>query len=161
MCGLARTTASPPTFILMGGDTTHHAGGFRPSQEVPLPEEIHPSPLGLDSPLNIKQGVCPGSLFLDLVHPHHSATQPFYEISPDPEGKGISHDVPEAKRSIAKMQHFDSDDRVLVVIAHDNSLLDVVDFWPNTANDWKEKGWKEKGRWKFLKDFANAVEVKN
>ena len=57
------------------------------------------------------------------------------------------------------MQDFDADDRVFVVIAHDFTLLDVMDFFPREANDWKAKGWKEKGRWRFLKDFQRAVEL--
>ncbi|KAI9667327.1 MAG: hypothetical protein M1821_000142 [Bathelium mastoideum] len=159
--GLARTTASPPTFILMGADTAHHGGEFRPSPEVSLPDELHPSPLGPDCHLNITSGVCPGSLFVDRVHPYHSATQPFYELPDYPDGKGPNEDIHEAKRSVEKMQQFDADDNVLVVIAHDASLLDVLEYWPQAANDWKVKGWKEKGRWNFLKDFAQAVEEKN
>ncbi len=42
-------------------------------------------------------------------------------------------------------------------MAHDESLLNVVDFFPKYANDFKSKGWAEKGRWLFLKDFAKAV----
>ena len=158
MCALARTTSSPPTFILMGADTAHHGGEFRPSPGVTLPSDLHPSPLGLDSYLNVRSGVCPGSLFLDHVHPHHSATQPFYHLTPQPDGKGRTHNISEAEQSVKKMQQFDSDDRIMVIIAHDASLLDIMDFWPDTANDWKAKGWKEKGRWKFLEDFARAVQ---
>ena len=158
MVGLARTTASPSTFMLMAADTAHHGGAFRPSSLVKFPDELEPSPLGMNSPLNIRPGVCPGSLFLDRVHPHRSATRPFYELFDLPKGKGPNHDISEAKRSIEKLQQFDADDRVLVVVAHDTSLLDVLNFFPNTANEWKAKGWKEKGRWKFLDNFAQAVE---
>jgi hypothetical protein len=45
------------------------------------------------------------------------------------------------------------------MIAHDHTLLDVVDFFPKEANDWKAKGWKEEGRWRFLKGFRKAVEL--
>jgi hypothetical protein len=38
-------------------------------------------------------------------------------------------------------------------------LLDVMDFFPKEANEWKAKGWKEEGRWRFLKDFQRAVEL--
>ncbi|KAL9014158.1 MAG: hypothetical protein Q9173_001172, partial [Seirophora scorigena] len=37
MCALARTTASPSTFLFLGGDCAHHAGEFRPSASLPLP----------------------------------------------------------------------------------------------------------------------------
>jgi hypothetical protein len=46
-----------------------------------------------------------------------------------------------------------------VVIAHDYTLLDVVDFFPKEVNNWKAKGWKEEGWWRFLKDLQKAVEV--
>lgn len=142
----------------MGADTAHHGGEFRPSPGVTLPNELQPSPLGPDSHLNVRASVCPGSLFLDRVHPYHSDTQPFYHLAPQPDGKGPTHDIPEAERSVEKMQQFDSDDRVMVIIAHDTSLLDVMDFYPHTANNWKEEGWREKGRWKFLEDFTKAIE---
>lgn len=44
ICGLARVTANPASFILMGGDAWHHCGEIRPSQFLPLPAEIHPNP---------------------------------------------------------------------------------------------------------------------
>jgi hypothetical protein len=44
------------------------------------------------------------------------------------------------------------------VIAHDLSLIDVVDFYPETINDWKTKGFKEQGHWRFLRDFDTGKE---
>jgi hypothetical protein len=35
--------------------------------------------------------------------------------------------------------------------------MDVVDFYPENANDWMEKGWGVKSKWAFLGDFAAAV----
>jgi hypothetical protein len=34
----------------------------------------------------------------------------------------------------------DARDEVLVLMAHDDSLLDVMDFFPKYANDFKQKG---------------------
>lgn len=65
----------------------------------------------------------------------------------------------DAEKSVAKVQVFDACDNVLVVMAHDGSLLQVFDFFPKYANDFKSKGWKEKGRWSFLQDFAVAVDA--
>lgn len=45
MCGLARTRADPPEFIFMGGDIAHHGGEFRPTEYLPIPENIVPNPL--------------------------------------------------------------------------------------------------------------------
>lgn len=44
ICALARVTAAPPSFIMMGGDAWHHCGEIRPSQYMPLPETIEPHP---------------------------------------------------------------------------------------------------------------------
>jgi hypothetical protein len=51
------------------------------------------------------------------------------------------------------VQPFDANDNVFTAIAHDASLADVVDFFPNSANEWKAKGWKREGHWRFLSDF--------
>jgi hypothetical protein len=60
-----------------------------------------------------------------------------------------------------KLVDFDAYDRIFPVIAHDNSLLGVVHFYPEVANDWKAKGWKDRSRWGFLSAFdvgsADAV----
>lgn len=44
ICALARVTAEPASFILMGGDAYHHSGELRPSPYMPLPQEIQPHP---------------------------------------------------------------------------------------------------------------------
>lgn len=149
MCGLARGEEN--SFIFMGGDSCHHGGEFRPSQYRPLPSSISPNPLhpGSSTP-------CPGSLFEDLYRDGDSK-KPFYAIARLPDGKGVAHDVNEAERTIEKVIEADAQDGVLVVMAHDESLLGLVDFFPKYANGFKSKGWAEKGRWLFLKDFAGAV----
>lgn len=60
-----------------------------------------------------------------------------------------------------KMEEFDAHETVLTMIAHDDTMVNVVGTFPNTsANDWKKKGWREKGMWRFLRDFGEAVETK-
>lgn len=176
LCGLARVTSGGggggeggkgDSYIFMGGDACHHAGEFRPSQWVPLPEEISPNPIAEkgDKP-SPSPAVCPGSLF-DHLLPHGDRTQAFYRIAPG----GLAFDAAEAERTIEKIQEADAqlggsasgsgagtgDAKVLVVIAHDATLLDVVDFYPKYANDFAAKGWAEKSRWAFLKDFKEAL----
>ncbi|KAK4443450.1 beta-lactamase-like protein [Podospora aff. communis PSN243] len=61
----------------------------------------------------------------------------------------------DAERTIECLEHFDADDRILVVFSHDVP-----------ANDWKSKGWKDVGRWAFLADLQKIArertpEVKN
>ncbi|KAM3424732.1 hypothetical protein BST61_g6719 [Cercospora zeina] len=43
--------------------------------------------------------------------------------------------------------------------AHDQSLFNVLEYLPAEANDWKSKGWKEKGQWAFLEDLHEASKV--
>ena len=62
-----------------------------------------------------------------------------------------------SSRTIRKLQECDAHDNVLVVAAHDTSLLSVADFFPRRANDFAAKGWVRQARWAFLKDFAEAV----
>lgn len=65
-------------------------------------------------------------------------------------------DFEESQRTVEKLTEFDANDNVLTVIAHDRSLLDILDFYPASANSWKEKGWRQTGMWRFLADFRYA-----
>jgi hypothetical protein len=66
--------------------------------------------------------------------------KPFYAIARLDDGKGVAQDVDEAERTIGKVIEADATDEVLVLMAHDDSLLDVMDFFPKYANDFKQKG---------------------
>jgi hypothetical protein len=135
----------------MGGDACHHGGESRPSKYLPLPDSILPNPFAKSS-----SSPCPGSLFNDLL-PGGDRTKPFFEISNLLHGKSVAHDYREAVRTIGKVQEADAREEILVVVAHDDSLLHVVDFFPKEANGFVEKGWVREGRWGFLKDFREAV----
>ncbi|KAF2200238.1 hypothetical protein GQ43DRAFT_441758 [Delitschia confertaspora ATCC 74209] len=149
LSGLARVTSNPDSFIFMGGDACHHVGELRPSQYLPLPPNISPNPFTcLTSPST----PCPGSLFSPLL-PDGDNTKPFYGLS----NTGSHFDVDEAAKTIEKIQGADVREDVLVVLAHDNSLTGVVDFFPQTANSFMEKGWVKKLRWLFLREFGKAV----
>jgi glyoxylase-like metal-dependent hydrolase (beta-lactamase superfamily II) len=143
---LARTT--PDTFILMGGDTAHHAGEIRPTEFVPLPTSVTLEGLKLDSSFPIP---CPGELLVQQIHPRKSATKPFYEPA-----DGFHEDRPVAEQSIEGLTEFDAHENIFVVLAHDASLRKVVDFYPQDANDWKQKLWRKEGRWRFLIDFTQV-----
>lgn len=154
MCGLARVTSSPDSFILMGGDIAHHAGGWRPSPFLPMPEQISPNPF--DS----RQPSCPSATFDKLRQSLGRASSEQFLYSARLEAGQIHHDVDEAIASIAKLQELDVEDaeNVLVVCAHDQTFLDHPEFFfPNTANDFMDKGFVKTTRWAFLRDFARAV----
>lgn len=146
MSALARTTADPPSFLLLGGDIAHHCGEFRPTPYTPLPDLISPTPL------RHTLSACPGSIFL-AIHRKKDRHEPFF----DPVGgDGWHHDAREAMDSIQKLMEADAYDNIFPVMAHDMSLGDVVDLYPKPANGWMAKGWKEKSRWRFLNSFTPA-----
>jgi hypothetical protein len=155
LCALARTTAADgegdDSFIFMGGDAAHHGGEFRPSEYLPLPKS-----LTLDGALLKGKNFpspCPGEV-LQGIHPKQSAAEPFYSAK-----EGFNEDTELAKWTIDGVVEFDGHDEMLVVIAHDHSLLDVLDFYPNAdANGWREKMLNRKGWWRFLADFASGIE---
>ncbi|KAF4629002.1 hypothetical protein G7Y89_g9145 [Cudoniella acicularis] len=153
MCALARVSSQgKEAFIFMGGDACHHVGEFRPSPYLPLPSHITPNPM-----YSTSATPCPGSIFEHLLR-DGDTQKPFYEIARLPDGKGIAHDVDEAQRTIGKVIEADARDDILVVMAHDETLVGVVDFFPKYADGFYEKGWVEKGRWLFLRDFKHALE---
>ncbi|PYH90715.1 hypothetical protein BO71DRAFT_486897 [Aspergillus ellipticus CBS 707.79] len=149
ICGLARTTTTEgnATFILMGADTVHHAGQLRPSDALPLPDQITPNPLGGPLP-------CPGEMF-EKIHPAPETyqTKPFYHINVDENGNSVAHDPVEAEHSVDHLKEFDALENVFVAFAHDASLEGVIQTFPAKANDWKAAGWKEESRWRFLADW--------
>ena len=128
----------------MGADTCHHGGEFRPSRYAPLSSSIWQ---------------CPG----DILEKVKEATQspvselrldvPFFTVPNVPDGTGVAFSRSLALDTREKLIQVDSSDNILVVLAHDASVLEVVDFFPEPANDWKRKGWKDFARWKFLRDL--------
>jgi len=71
----------------------------------------------------------------------------------------MGHDIPEAIRTIGKVQEADADDNVFVVMAHDDTIVPAVDLFPMSANQWKEKGWAKNVKWSFLKDLMPALKA--
>lgn len=149
-CGLARTSSSPDSFVFMGGDAAHHGGEFRPTEYLPLPKEIQPSPL------KRKQPVCPGHLLAD-INPHQKADVPFYYVT-----SSFANDKKLADWTIDGLGEFDAQENVLMLMAHDDAVVDPgqIDFYPKTLNEWYQKGIKEKIKWLFLGDLEDALETK-
>ncbi|KAF8068092.1 beta-lactamase-like protein [Lyophyllum atratum] len=143
IAALARVT--PTTFLFLGGDTCHHAGQLRPT------EQLH------------RHQPCPGHLVEAARHtisaeyftPHHedgtfdlvNRKEPFLGV-PD-KGKGFYEDPETSRESIRKVGALDANDDVFVMLAHDASLVPVIEKYPAKLNPWKEKGWKE-GVWGFV-----------
>lgn len=153
LCALARVTSGPDSYILMGGDAAHHGGELRPSGYLPLPGSISPHPLEPRA-----ASPCPGAVFEHLLRRGGGdgrTRRPFYGIT---RGGGVHADGDETARTVEKIQEADAHDRVLVVLAHDQNLLPVLDFFPKYASGFASKDWVGRGRWAFLKDFKEALE---
>jgi glyoxylase-like metal-dependent hydrolase (beta-lactamase superfamily II) len=157
ICGLARVT--PTSFVFMGGDICHFSGDFRPSASYPLPDPI---PQGYLDEASFFPKPCPCSLFTKR-HPRVSGSAsedekrstPFYEVTDHPKSAYI--DPPVAAESVRKMQEFDDSPDVLVCIAHDPVLLEVLPTLNQDPgkdlNVWKEQGWKETCHWGWLNEL--------
>ncbi|KAK0620647.1 hypothetical protein B0T14DRAFT_604201 [Immersiella caudata] len=152
ICALARVTSSigvDPTedsFVLMAGDVFHHVGELRPNKWVPLPGVIWPSPFEGE-----EERSCKGGLFDKLLP--EGRERPFYKAVGE-----WNEDVLKLKETLGKVQMADGAGNVLVVGAHDETLLDVVEIWPEgKLNGWLKEGWGERLGWRFLRDFGEAI----
>jgi hypothetical protein len=99
------------------------------------------------------------ALALSLTHPLNSTqgeeaakSNSYFNVTTK-EGSWYA-DPPKAQQSIDRMMELDASDDVFVAIAHDGGLLDVIEWFPKgNMNEWKAKGWKEKGHWGFLSEL--------
>ncbi|KDN64770.1 putative metallo-beta-lactamase superfamily protein [Colletotrichum sublineola] len=162
---LARTTGD--SFVYFAGDSFHHSSILRPHTGARLPENVR------------LPGLCCAGRAFHAIHPvagnaaelkHYSRvlgpaggdadSVAFYTIPETPEGDTpLALDLREARETLAAVKRFDASPDVFVVGAHDDSLYGVMEYFPKGANEWKQKGWKERGRWLFLGDFKKSLEV--
>ncbi|KAJ6584952.1 hypothetical protein B0H19DRAFT_1249867 [Mycena capillaripes] len=139
---LARVT--PSSFVFLGGDACHHPGMFRPTaklhRHVPCPGELLAA-----TRLSVSAGHFPPP---DAVGQFDLATRttPLLDVVEN----GLYEDVPTTRASIAKMTDFDANEDVFVMIAHDETLVDLVGPFPASLNAWQAKGWKSRATWAFL-----------
>ncbi|KAL0944516.1 metallo-beta-lactamase superfamily protein [Colletotrichum truncatum] len=163
ICALARTTPSSApegsTFVFLGGDICHFAGVFRPAPEAPLPDEIPADAISKRHDW-ASRSVCPCTFFT----PHHpnakdedsARTTSWYKL---PEGRHTVYtDLEVAADSVSKMSELDVMDNVMVCLAHDSSLLDIMPVFNKQPgkdiNKWKSEGWKAKTYWSWLSEVA-------
>lgn len=134
------------SFILLAGDLCHHPGELRPSIQVPLPDTVTRTS---DSGTETSSGICPSLYKAIHPNPNHSTDRPFYTPASGP----FNDNPDEMKKTIDMAAAFDADPNILVLLAHDNSLLETIPMFPGKLDEWKERGWKDVLRWGFLRDF--------
>lgn len=110
---------------------------------------------------------CPGHLISNSIsHQHFPVIGGSTDISsreqPLLAPKATNYaDLEKSKESIALVAtNFDAHPDVFVLLAHDTSLEDVVEAFPASLNQWKEKGWKERVVWAFLEEDGPAFMFK-
>lgn len=143
MCGLARTTADPPSFVFMGADACHNAGVLRPSQYLHLPQPSSTNQV-------CSYGGCPGDILMQLAS-WKSADEPFFQVARGP----LFHDHDAAMETVSKIQDMDADGSLLVLLAHDESLDDYLPLFPERVNDWLAQNLGEDSRWTFCKELKD------
>ncbi len=146
LCGLARVTSSPDSFVFMGADACHHTGLIRPTENLPFPSAILPCLIGKFATSDCAEEV------LQQLQPRAGVSEPFF--TPSEVAFPAQED---AKETVHKIEELDAQDNVFVIIAHDESLWDQIDLYPKAINGWMEKGVKSRTRWLFCKDFAGAL----
>jgi hypothetical protein len=149
LCGLARTTQD--SFVLLAADACHHMGQLRPSPYLPLADGVSLNPLNANPKTTSTQRPT-SSDELRKLFPQSKDNQPFYKLN-----EILHDDIGRAEDTLEKLQAFDANDNILVIIAHDRSLLHVFDLYPCDINEWRRHNWGELARWRFLADFEEAI----
>lgn len=143
--GLCRTTED--SWILLGGDACHNVAQLRPSHFKPLPDVVPAAVLGRTPPPQH----CSCAHKSRLLQPNGSSGA-FYGLA-----SSMHESLAQAEETVRKLKTFDGRDDVLIIIAHDASLLDVLDFFRESLNDWRANDRASQGRWRFLKDLDGLV----
>lgn len=145
MSALARTTpatfaAVGSSFVLLAGDVCHHAGALRPSEFLQLSNDTIHRILGHERF---------SDQLIGTSQVDHGRRHAFYA----PSSGGFNMDSQRMAETLQLIQEFDADPQVFIVLAHDHWILDIVDLFPQNANNWYEQGWAGRARWQFLRDF--------
>jgi hypothetical protein len=75
-----------------------------------------------------------------------------------PKEQSAHHDTVRTLETLGAVIALDARPDVFIVLSHDSSMDPVdgkeggIEFFPEKANAWKEKGWKESMRWRFLEN---------
>lgn len=150
LCALVRTTTGPEsTFLFLGGDCAHHCGEVRPSEHLPLPDSILPNPL---PSVNRDVPFCPGTRIEELNRSRGMAAKgPVWRPK-------WGTDLAEAILSIGKMQEFDGQENVLLLLAHDACARHVdMPLFPESINDWHKRGLGRDLRWNWIADIEKGL----
>lgn len=155
MGALCRTTEH--SWALLGADCCHTVGQIRPNQFRPLPDSVPVSILSSTTAAQGSQGRCLCGHLARLLQLAPESGEPgaFYNLSP-----ALQEDLEKAKGTLEKLRAFDGREDVMIMLAHDATLLDVIDLFPRSVNDWRSRGWANDARWKFLREMDQLAAAK-
>ncbi|KAF7328059.1 Metallo-beta-lactamase superfamily protein [Mycena kentingensis (nom. inval.)] len=156
LTGLARVTAgAEPTFLLLAGDTYHHPGEARPR---PAFQDTFPAPAPIIASarahVNTSVYFSPGSH--DGAFDLPSRATPMLAITSNSSMDPVTSTV-----TGEKIARWDASADVLVLMAHDLSVVEDLEggglpYHPQLLNGWKAAGWKKDTVWEFM-DFENPA----
>lgn len=152
LSALVRTTQD--TFVFLGGDVCHFTGSFRPTEFMPMPDSLSPRQVGHEM---IQSQPYQHSVFTSC-HPDqkNARTTPYYTPCCRPDSWYCN--PVQARRSIKQLEALDANENILILIAHDPSVMNVVTFFPQgVANDWQKEGWKQALHWRFLNELPSSA----
>lgn len=146
LCALVRTSVDPDTFVFLGGDAAHHCAEFRPSSYLPLPDSIWPASAGEST--SGTRSVSTPLRFEELQKSRGRDTHgPLFQPA-------FGHNMGQVLKTITKMQEFDGDSSILVIVAHDSAFRSPeIPKFPSTINSWKAEGLRELLRWKWIAEM--------
>ncbi|KAJ6455400.1 hypothetical protein C8R45DRAFT_1036258 [Mycena sanguinolenta] len=150
---LARVTAT--SFLVLGGDTYHHAGQARPR---PAFQKAYPCPAHL-----LEESK--SAVSTDYFWSHDSTLGTFDLTSRAAQLLALS-DLPDsfyadpvtAGVSLEKVATFDADEDFFIIAAHDISLRSSIPYFPAYLNGWQPCGLKQMAVWNFI-DQTNPAFV--
>ncbi|KAL2676500.1 hypothetical protein Neosp_010259 [[Neocosmospora] mangrovei] len=148
LSALVRTARD--TFAFLGGDICHFGGAFRPNEQTRMPNQLKREELAL--PPSAPEHVSCIQYLSCHPNPDMANSTPYYQ--PCSRADSWYVDSPEALKSVNALMSLDADDKVLVLIAHDPSIVGALPLFPNgTLNHWHQTGWKQLLRWRFLAEL--------
>ncbi|KAJ7334280.1 beta-lactamase-like protein [Mycena albidolilacea] len=153
LSALARVT--PTSFIALGGDAFHHVGEARPRPKF---QENFPCPAHLleEAKTSISTDYFWSPESQDGEFDMLSRSQQLFAVSDLPDS--FYADPVTSQVSLEKLATFDADPDILVLIAHDISLISSIPYFPAYLSNWKASHFKEQTVWNFV-DKTNPASV--
>ncbi|KAL0062508.1 hypothetical protein AAF712_010642 [Marasmius tenuissimus] len=144
LVGLARV--EPNSFVLFGADTCHHVGQIRPNPHL---HKAYPCPGHIleasRNSVSVEHFGSPAEAEFNL----RERKTPLLTIPPPPSGYEDREQSIESQKSLSVL---DAHHDIFLVLSHDATLMGTINLFPETLNEWKEKGWKKNTIWTFLEE---------